>query len=40
MISYIGSDDPTTRRMLEDILAMEAEFADAMNDLLVEISGT
>lgn len=40
MISYIGSDDPTTRRMLEDILAMEEEHADDMNNLLVEMSGT
>lgn len=38
MINYIGSDDPTTRRMLEDILAMEEEHADDMNNLLVEMA--
>jgi bacterioferritin len=37
MISYIGADDPTTRRMLEGILAMEEEHADDMNTLLEQI---
>lgn len=37
MINYLGSDDSTTRRMLEDILAMEEEHADDMNNLLVEM---
>jgi bacterioferritin len=31
MITSLGSNDPTTRRMLEQILAMEEEHA---NDLL------
>ena len=28
MIRYVGDGDPTTRRMLEGILAMEEEHAD------------
>ncbi|MEO8278876.1 MAG: ferritin-like domain-containing protein [Ideonella sp.] len=34
MISLLGDKDPTTRRMLEDILADEEEHADEMLDLL------
>jgi bacterioferritin len=34
MIRYLGSDDPTTRRMLEGILAMEEEHADDLVSLL------
>jgi bacterioferritin len=34
MIQYIGHDDPTTRRMLEEILATEEEHADDLADLL------
>src|SRR5467141_190640 len=34
MINYIGNDDPTTRRMLEGILAMEEEHADDLVSLL------
>lgn len=34
MISFIGDDDPTTRRMLEDILAVEEEHADDLAGLL------
>lgn len=34
MIVLIGEKDPTTRRMLEDILADEEEHADEMADLL------
>ena len=37
MIRYIGSDDPTTRSMLEGILAMEEEHADDMAGLLAEM---
>jgi bacterioferritin len=33
-IAYIGHQDPTTRRMLEGILAMEEEHADDLADLL------
>jgi bacterioferritin len=34
MIQLIGDTDPTTRRMLEDILKDEEEHADEMKDLL------
>ncbi len=34
MIVLVGDKDPTTRRMLEDILADEEEHADEMADLL------
>ena len=33
-IRYIGDKDPTTRRMLEEILAKEEEHADELADLL------
>jgi len=36
MIQLIGDKDPTTRRLLEDILADEEEHADEMKDLLEE----
>jgi bacterioferritin len=36
MIAYVGDKDPTTRRMLEGILAMEEEHADDMANLLEE----
>jgi len=35
MIDYIGDKDPTTRRLLEDILATEEEHADDLADFLV-----
>jgi bacterioferritin len=34
MINYVANDDPTTRRMLEGILAMEEEHADDLVSLL------
>lgn len=34
MINYVGADDPTTRRMLEGILAMEEEHADDLVSLI------
>jgi bacterioferritin len=37
MINYLGNDDPTTRRMLEGILAMEEEHADDLVSLLSEL---
>jgi bacterioferritin len=36
VIRYLGSDDPTTRRMLEGILAMEEEHADDLVSLLAK----
>jgi len=34
-IRYLGDQDPTTRRMLEGILAVEEQHADELADLLV-----
>jgi bacterioferritin len=34
IIRWLGEDDPTTRRMIEDILAEEEEHADDIIDLL------
>jgi bacterioferritin len=34
IIQYIGDSDPTTRRIMEDILATEEEHADDLADLL------
>ena len=34
MIRYVGADDPTSRRLLEEILANEEEHADDLADLL------
>jgi bacterioferritin len=33
-IRYVGDDDPTTRRLLEDILAVEEEHADDIKTLM------
>jgi bacterioferritin len=35
IIQYLGEDDPTTRRMMEGILAMEEQHADELANLLV-----
>jgi bacterioferritin len=37
MIRYLGDDDPTTRRMLEGILAVEEQHADELKTLLEEL---
>jgi bacterioferritin len=34
MITYFGNDDPTSRRMMEEILAVEEEHADDLVSLL------
>ncbi|MBB1630777.1 bacterioferritin [Cupriavidus sp. UME77] len=34
MVQYLGERDPTTRRMLEEILAVEEEHADELADML------
>ena len=39
MIRYLGDGDPTTRRLLEEILAKEEEHADDMADLLRVVNG-
>jgi bacterioferritin len=38
MIGYLANNDPTTRRMLEGILAMEEEHADDLVSLLEKFS--
>ncbi|MBI3770254.1 MAG: bacterioferritin [Deltaproteobacteria bacterium] len=40
MVRYLGNNDPTTRRMMEGILAMEEEHADDMADLLTTLDPT
>ena len=37
MIRYVGDKDPTTRRMLESILAMEEEHADDLVNMLTKL---
>ena len=39
LVRYFGEDDPTTKRMVEWILAVEEEHADDMHDLLVAHEG-
>lgn len=34
MVRWTGNSDPTTRRLIEDILAEEGDHADDLNDLL------
>src|SRR4029453_18336141 len=34
LINYFGNDDPTSRRMMEEILAVEEEHADDLVNLL------
>ena len=34
LVAYLGSNDPTTQRMIKEILAMEEEHADDMASLL------
>ena len=38
MIAYLANDDPTTRRLMENILAMEEEHADDLVTLLQELT--
>lgn len=40
MIAYVGNDDPTTRRLLEGILAVEEQHADDMVELLIGYGAT
>ena len=37
IVEYIGSDDPTTRRLMEEILAQEEEHAEDMAPLLAQL---
>ena len=38
LVAYLGNDDPTTQRMVKEILAMEEEHADDMASLLEGMS--
>lgn len=40
IIRWLENDDPTTRRLMEEILAKEEEHADDLAKLLVRIGGT
>jgi bacterioferritin len=37
IVRFLGNDDPTTRRLMEDILAKEEEHANDISDLLARI---
>ena len=37
IVRWLGNDDPTTRKMIEDILKMEEEHANDMADLLEKL---
>jgi len=37
MIAYLGENDPTTQRMLKEILAMEEEHAEDLSSLLANV---
>ncbi|BBD80736.1 ferritin-like domain-containing protein [Aerosticca soli] len=37
IVRYLGNDDPTTRRMMEEILAAEEEHAEDLSTLLEEL---
>ena len=37
VIQYLAEQDPTTRRMIEAILAVEKQHADELADLLVSV---
>jgi bacterioferritin len=39
IVRWLGTDDPTTRKLMEDILKVEEEHADDMANLLVRLSG-
>jgi len=39
MINYVGTNDPTTCRMLEEILAVEEEHADDLARLIAQMDG-
>ena len=39
IITYLGTDDPTTRRVMEEILAKEEEHAEDLSTLLEQLGG-
>jgi bacterioferritin len=40
IVRWLANDDPTTRKMIEDILKMEEEHADDMANLLTRVAGS
>jgi bacterioferritin len=40
IVRWLGNDDPTTRKLIEDILKTEEEHADDMANLLTKVAGT
>ena len=40
IVEYIGGDDPTTRRIMEEVLAQEEEHAEDMATLLAQLGET
>ena len=38
IVTYLGNNDPTTRRMMEEILAVEEEHADDLVSMLKELN--
>jgi bacterioferritin len=38
VVTFLGNDDPTTRRMIEEILAVEEEHADDLVNILKEVN--
>jgi bacterioferritin len=38
IVRWLGNDDPTTRRLIEDILKMEEEHADDLKNLLARVA--
>jgi bacterioferritin len=39
VVRWIGDDDPTTRKVIEDILKVEEEHADDLKNMLQKMSG-
>jgi bacterioferritin len=39
IVRFLGEDDPTSRRVIEEILAKEEEHADDMSNLLARLDG-
>jgi bacterioferritin len=40
MVDYVGAQDPTTRRLLEEILAKEEEHAEDLSSMLNAVAPT
>jgi bacterioferritin len=40
IIRWLGTDDPTTRRLMEDILKVEEDHADDLRNLLASLDGS